>query len=876
MAPKKSKAEEKKSAPAEEPEAKKAKTSTEEPVAEKVEEKESKEKETKDKESEEKETDAPIDKRAALKEKIGFEVNDTTLNTVVTSGGKVLMTLAEGGMQYLIAGARANVGMKAGRYLFEIKILEALAPHEGHTHGGAKGPTPRQLVRLGFSTAGSAHILGDSESSVYFDSEGAFCLNQRRAVGIGRRFGRDSVVALLLNLDAESPNANTVSLFLNGQRASKPQLLPEALKGQPLFPHICFRNVTLQVNFGPQPLKALPFKCRSMGSAASADVVKAVSEAPKDGKYDVLFPVGFPGEGTFEWLDDFLAKNPKYTELSDRKIIEWAQKSGLPKKDRWASNDKPGFHYGLQMMDDSSVNRVINTAASLVPRHYVVMEVKQNLVASERTQNLKRFPARHFKRIAQVMMGEPGAAHKELVKKKILTAKQSKVEAEWKTQKAEKEKLRARKQKQKEIAARRKKADEQRKALQEQKKKEEAEKKEKEKKEKEAKEKEEKNESEKEKGKEEGQAEEAKPEETKAEEAKPEEEKEVEQATAEPEEEKEKEKEKEDEDDDEPEEEEDNEPPKAELTEEEANTWFSKTGVGDLTQSVLDRYFTDFSIPEKAEGFDEVRFEWQKESESKEYLKKWMLERKRTSRIDHLKPSEWFQSQQADFMKKCKEWLAKQKDAKAKSAKPVEDDDDLSADVMGIEDICDIGEGVPLFLGFENEDWALVFARWELHLLATAFKKDVDDPDRTAIPEQHVSFYYNKYFKKHLSLKTFGKDSLSEVVALIKESVSLEGEPAMLSSNLSEDVSVEHVMKLTEENRRERQRRIDAGDETARLIFTAPAPEKLLEGRSEGNDHREHRSFGGGGSRKGGKGGGKYGPRSSYGGRPLQPAPAFR
>lgn len=28
--------------------------------------------------------------------------------------------------------------------------------------------------------------------------------------------------------------------------------------------------------------------------------------------------------GTFEWLDGFLAKNPHYTELSDRKIIEWA------------------------------------------------------------------------------------------------------------------------------------------------------------------------------------------------------------------------------------------------------------------------------------------------------------------------------------------------------------------------------------------------------------------------------------------------------------------------------------------------------------------------------------------------------------------------
>ncbi len=39
---------------------------------------------------------------------------------------KMLMSLTEGGMQYLMAGARASVGMKAGRYMYEVKIIEAL------------------------------------------------------------------------------------------------------------------------------------------------------------------------------------------------------------------------------------------------------------------------------------------------------------------------------------------------------------------------------------------------------------------------------------------------------------------------------------------------------------------------------------------------------------------------------------------------------------------------------------------------------------------------------------------------------------------------------------------------------------------------------
>ena len=35
----------------------------------------------------------------------------------------------------------------------------------------------------------------------------------------------------------------------------------------------------------------------------------------QDGKYEVIFPVAVPDEGTFDWLDEFLEKNPEYVEL---------------------------------------------------------------------------------------------------------------------------------------------------------------------------------------------------------------------------------------------------------------------------------------------------------------------------------------------------------------------------------------------------------------------------------------------------------------------------------------------------------------------------------------------------------------------------------
>merc|ERR1719215_1256602 len=84
------------------------------------------------------------------------------------------------------------------------------------------------------------------------------------------------------------------------------------------------------------------------------------------------------------------------------------------------SNDKPEFNYGIPAMDDLSVRRVISSIAPLIPRNYVVMEVKSNLIVEERKNILTRFSAPHFKKISQVVMGEPDDDFTEAVQKKML------------------------------------------------------------------------------------------------------------------------------------------------------------------------------------------------------------------------------------------------------------------------------------------------------------------------------------------------------------------------------------------------------------------------------------------------------------------------
>merc|ERR1711953_1206332 len=111
--------------------------------------------------------------------------------------------------------------------------------------------------------------------------------------------------------------------------------------------------------------------------------------------------------------------------------------------------------------------------------------------------------------------------------------------------------------------------------------------------------------------------------------------------------------------------------------------------------------------------------------------------------------------------------------------------------------------------------------RFELYLLLKAFLIDVDDPERSGIPENHLEFYYGKYFNKRIVPKSFGLESLQEVLKLGKDIIGSNGAevPIMELKLTDEIVTLDIFCKLTEDGRRERQRRIDAGDETAKLKF---------------------------------------------------------
>merc|ERR1712217_822457 len=98
--------------------------------------------------------------------------------------------------------------------------------------------------------------------------------------------------------------------------------------------------------------------------------------------------------------------------LSDRAILAWAEKSGITRPKGYgpnsrSSNDKPEMGFGIGLIDDQSIRRVLQAVAPIQQRSYVVMEVKSNLLAEGRKELVSRWSTSTHKKVAAVVVGDP-------------------------------------------------------------------------------------------------------------------------------------------------------------------------------------------------------------------------------------------------------------------------------------------------------------------------------------------------------------------------------------------------------------------------------------------------------------------------------------
>merc|ERR1719161_2560057 len=71
-----------------------------------------------------------------------------------------------------------------------------------------------------------------------------------------------------------------------------------------------------------------------------------------------------------------------------------------------------------------------------------------------------------------------------------------------------------------------------------------------------------------------------------------------------------------------------------------------------------------FSLPDGSEGFDAVKYSWNKEREAATYLKEWIAEKKSTTRIEDIKPGETFKKKLTSWQSSLATWKSKQSEYK--------------------------------------------------------------------------------------------------------------------------------------------------------------------------------------------------------------------
>merc|ERR1712176_73158 len=96
--------------------------------------------------------------------------------------------------------------------------------------------------------------------------------------------------------------------------------------------------------------------------------------------------------------------------------------------------------FGLTMMDDGSVRRVLNAVAPIQQRNYVVMEVRASLIKEDRKELFSKWSASGLKRTVVVIMGEPPKEIKQRNLDRALQYKQEAADAEFKVKQAEEKK----------------------------------------------------------------------------------------------------------------------------------------------------------------------------------------------------------------------------------------------------------------------------------------------------------------------------------------------------------------------------------------------------------------------------------------------------
>ncbi|CAJ1411288.1 unnamed protein product, partial [Effrenium voratum] len=183
---------------------------------------------------------------------------------------------------HLRSAIRANTGAKAGRYYFEVQVLETV-------------PNAPICLLVGFSTDRSSLFL-DSAESIAFDAEGRRWDPSKPKAKLAERVG--------LLLDRQE---DIVSVFVDGELV-KDETIQQS---KALFPTLVFQNLTLAVRLLPASLAA-PSPCMMFGNIGEEHRVASSLSALQSSCREVVVPVALPGCGLYDWSHRLLEEKSEH------------------------------------------------------------------------------------------------------------------------------------------------------------------------------------------------------------------------------------------------------------------------------------------------------------------------------------------------------------------------------------------------------------------------------------------------------------------------------------------------------------------------------------------------------------------------------------
>ncbi|KAK9152162.1 hypothetical protein Syun_010471 [Stephania yunnanensis] len=342
--------------------------------------------------------------RTPTNERVALNKADCDLDFDIEENGLQGYALHDQGFAYCWSGARANVGIRGGKYCFACKVIAAQDVEMEDTP-----PDQQHLCRVGISRGDNAvGNLGETEHSFGYGGTGKFS-NAGKFMEYGEKFEVGDTIVCAVNLES-SPLAS-VGFFKNGKwlgiakefNARNLGIVDAPVKemqwASALFPHVLLKNVVVQVQFSINDGLVVeegfkPWACAfEDGNAISGPTFSNYKDC------EVMMMVGLPASGKTTWAEKWEKEHPekRYILLGTNMALDQMKVSGLLRKHNY------GERFDRLMDRATGIFNALLARAAKTPRNFIIDQT--NVYKSARKRKLKPFPL--FRKVAIVIFPKP-------------------------------------------------------------------------------------------------------------------------------------------------------------------------------------------------------------------------------------------------------------------------------------------------------------------------------------------------------------------------------------------------------------------------------------------------------------------------------------